>query len=107
MKAVLMLLAGFIFTGMPFHMVYADEIATSSQTVTNEETPAEREAYAKSMFEGRCQMCHQLPEPSMLRLEQWKLILTTMQQRMQHAGVPPLTVDETERLLEYLAKQAR
>jgi type II secretory pathway predicted ATPase ExeA len=52
-------------------------------------------------------MCHQLPEPDMLRPKQWKLILTTMQQRMQHASVPPLTEDETERLLEYLSERAR
>jgi len=78
----------------------------TEQTVT-EEPAAEREAYAKSLFEGRCQMCHQLPEPSMLRPEQWKLILTTMQQRMQQAGVPPLTGQETEALLAYLAEQTR
>ena len=67
----------------------------------------DREAWAKSLFEGRCQMCHQLPEPDMLKPKQWKLILTTMQQRMQQAGVPPLTEDETGRLLEYLTEYAR
>jgi cytochrome c5 len=106
MKAVLMILVSFIFTGMPMLMVHADENATPSEPAAKQETPGEREAYAKSLFEGRCQMCHQLPEPSMLRTEQWKLILTTMQQRMQQAGVPPLTEDETERLLDYLAQRA-
>jgi hypothetical protein len=30
-----------------------------------------------------------------------------MQQRMQQAGVPPLTEDETEAILEYIAEQSR
>ena len=112
MKKILILSVSLIFTGSSMMAVYADESqlisepAASEQT-SAEETPAEREAYAKSLFEGRCQMCHQLPEPDMLRPKQWKLILTTMQQRMQHASVPPLTADETERLLEYLSERAR
>ena len=69
-------------------------------------TSTERSVYAKSLFEGRCQMCHQLPEPDMLRPKQWRLILITMQQRMQQAGVPPLTEEETEALFQYLAEQA-
>jgi hypothetical protein len=80
-------------------------VSAAEQAV--EETAAEREAWAKSLFEGRCKMCHQLPEPGMLKPAQWKLLLNVMQQRMQQAGVPPLTEDETERLLEYLSARAR
>ena len=47
---VAMLLAA----GLSLTPVYAAEQAA-------EETAAEREAWAKSLFEGRCQMCHQLP----------------------------------------------
>ena len=93
---VIMLLAG----GLSLTHVSAAELAA-------EETSAEREAWAKSLFEGRCQMCHQLPEPGMLKPAQWKLLLNVMQQRMQQAGVPLLTEDETERLLEYLSARAR
>lgn len=90
--ACMMLLA------FPFTVVNAAEA---------EMTDAERKAFEKSLFEGRCQMCHQLPEPSMLRAKQWRLILGTMQQRMQQAGVPPLTEEETEMILEYIAEQSR
>ena len=93
---ITMLLAG----GLSLTHVSAAELAA-------EETSAEREAWAKSLFEGRCQMCHQLPEPGMLKPAQWKLLLKVMQQRMQQANVPPLTDDETERLLEYLSARAR
>ena len=37
----------------------------------------------KVLFESRCPLCHQLPEPSMLKLDQWRRLLTTMQKRMQ------------------------
>jgi len=78
-----------------------------SEPAEAEMTAAEKSAWNKSLFEGRCQMCHQLPEPTMLRPKQWRLILGTMRQRMQQAGVPPLTEEETEMVLEYIAEQSR
>jgi len=87
--------------------VQAEYSQTSSEPSADETASMENDAYAESLFKGRCQMCHQLPEPSMLKPKQWKLILTVMQQRMQQAGVPPLTEEETEMLLEYLSERAR
>jgi len=112
MKNLMIILVSVMFTGAPVMVIQAEEGQAHSESGMTEqsatdETVAERDAYAKSLFEGRCQMCHQLPEPGMLTQKQWKLILTTMQQRMQHASVPPLTEDETERLLEYLSDRAR
>ena len=110
MKTVLILLVSLV-TGLPSIVVLAEEDQVRSEQAVVEssgiESQAEKSAYAKSLFEGRCQMCHQLPEPGMLRPRQWRLILGTMQQRMQQAGVPPLTVDETEMILEYIAQQSR
>jgi uncharacterized membrane protein len=107
MKTSLLFITSLIFTLSPMMAVHAEKAEESLEQPVTEETAAERDAYAKSLFEGRCQMCHQLPEPDMLTAKQWKLILMTMQQRMQHASVPPLTEDETERLLEYLTPRAR
>ena len=117
MKIAHILFSCLILSAVPLSIVQAaEEVSTKaavrespapSEPSATEETSAEREAYAQSLFEGRCQMCHQLPEPGMLRPKQWKLILTTMQQRMQQAGVPPLTEDETGRLLAYLGERAR
>jgi len=104
MKNILIIFSCLVFAGLPLVSVQAVE--SSAVENTDVETSAERMAWAKSLFEGRCQMCHQLPEPSMLKPKQWRLILGTMQQRMQQASVPPLTEDETERLLEYLAAEA-
>ena len=108
MKVNLFLFSCLFLLVPPFMAVHADDSEqVMAEQSTVEETSAERSAYADSLFKGRCQMCHQLPEPGMLRPKQWKLILTTMQQRMQQASVPPLTEDESERLLEYLAERAR
>jgi cytochrome c5 len=90
MKATRIIFVSLIFMVSPLQLVQADDSADS-----------------KSLFEGRCQMCHQLPEPGMLTPKQWKLILATMQQRMQQAGVPPLTQRETELILEYIAEQSQ
>lgn len=61
----------------------------------------------KILFEARCPVCHQLPEPSMLKLKQWQRLLTTMQKRMQQAGMSPLSDSEFQQVLDYLATQAR
>ena len=108
MKTGLILFVSLFFTGLPPMVVLADEGQVSEGNVPEvEKTSSDRSADSKSLFEGRCQMCHQLPEPGMLRPKQWRLILGTMQQRMQQAGVPPLTEEETEIVLEYIAEQSR
>jgi hypothetical protein len=111
MKTVLILFVSLIFTGLPLMLAQADDIQAPSEQSTAESTnidsSIDRSADAKSLFEGRCQMCHQLPEPGMLNPKQWRLILGTMQQRMQQASVPPLTGEETEMILEYIAEQSR
>jgi uncharacterized membrane protein len=107
MKKVLIIFAGLILVISSLVTVQASENQAASVQAKAESASADSSAYDKDLFEGRCQMCHQLPEPDMLRAKQWRLILTTMQQRMQQAGVPPLTEDETETILEYIAEQSR
>ena len=60
----------------------------------------------RDTFVVRCALCHQLPEPTMLRPRQWQAIVVTMQQRMQQAGMPQLTPAETQLVLEHLASEA-
>lgn len=57
----------------------------------------------KQLFETRCAACHQLPEPTMLKIKQWRLVLATMQKRMQQNGLPPLTEEEFALVLNYLS----
>lgn len=62
---------------------------------------------AEDIFVTRCALCHQLPEPAMLNIKQWKLIIKTMQLRMQQVGMPQLTDQESRLVLKYLAEQVR
>ena len=59
---------------------------------------------ARQLFEGRCAICHQLPEPDMLNARQWRMVMITMQKRMQQSNMPALTDDEFQFVLDYLVK---
>lgn len=62
----------------------------------------------KELFELRCGgMCHQLPEPKMLKAKQWRMILGVMQQRMKQKGIEPLSDEEFETIFGYLKENAR
>jgi mono/diheme cytochrome c family protein len=107
MKIVLTLFTGLLLVAMPLFAAYAEEARVNE--APNEDAPLESTSAdeAEALFAGRCAMCHQLPEPAMLKPKQWKLILVTMQQRMQQANVPPLQVQEHDMILEYLTARAR
>lgn len=61
----------------------------------------------ENLYKSRCGMCHQLPEPGMLTAKQWRIVLETMQKRMGHIEMPPLSEGEREQILGYLSKYAR
>lgn len=54
----------------------------------------------------RCSLCHQTPEPDMLNIKQWKVILRTMDRRMKHSDIPELTETERSHIINYLTKHA-
>ena len=117
MKTVINVSLALVMTGAPVTMVIADDSQPAAETAVTPQSASntantfgsaeERRAWSKSLFEGRCQMCHQLPEPSMLNEKQWRLVLGTMKHRMQQVNVPPLTEEETRMLVEYLVEQGR
>ena len=62
----------------------------------------------KEIFNFRCgDVCHQLPEPAMLKANQWRIILNVMQQRMKQKGMEPLTKEELEKVFDYLKEKAK
>ena len=107
MRIVLTLFLGLLLVAVPLFSVQAED----AQIDKVQEAPAQSESVsaddAEALFTGRCAMCHQLPEPGMLKPKQWKLILVTMQQRMKQANVPPLQAQEHDMILEYLTAHAR
>ncbi len=72
-----------------------------SATIAAEPDPGE------TLYRSRCGLCHQLPEPNMLTAKQWRIVLETMQKRMGHIEMPPLSKSEREQILGYLGKHAR
>ncbi len=107
MRIVRTLFLGLLLTAVPLFSVQAEDAKIDEA----QEAPAQSESAsandAEALFTGRCAMCHQLPEPGMLKPKQWELILVTMQQRMQQAKVPPLQAQEHDMILEYLTTHAR
>jgi len=65
------------------------------------------DGYAKKLFEARCTSCHQLPDPMMLNAKQWRIVLQTMQQRMQHKKMAPLNEEEIKLIHGYLVSQIK
>ena len=61
----------------------------------------------ENLYKSRCGMCHQLPDPGMLTAGQWKIVLETMQKRMGHIEMPPLSGSERTLILDYLGRQAK
>ena len=61
----------------------------------------------KEIFLNRCGMCHAYPDPSALNATQWKFVLKKMQKRMDFKGIMPLTVEQNEKVYEYLSRMAK
>ncbi|MDH3973074.1 MAG: diheme cytochrome c [Deltaproteobacteria bacterium] len=71
-------------------------------------SPVYAEDEGKELFTIRCAgFCHQLPEPSMLKAKQWRMIMTVMQDRMKQKGIDQLTEAEFEKIFSYLKKNSR
>jgi mono/diheme cytochrome c family protein len=57
----------------------------------------------KTIFESRCSdVCHQTPRADHLSAKQWRVVLKTMQTRMQSVGMTPLTKEEIEQVYQYI-----
>ncbi|MFC1748382.1 c-type cytochrome [Pseudomonadota bacterium] len=71
------------------------------------QTDADAENLAEDAFMVRCGLCHQAPDAEMLKINQWKIVLRTMDQRMEKANVPLMDEQERELVLQYLTQHAR
>ena len=59
----------------------------------------------KAIYDSYCSgLCHQAPAAGRLKPKQWRVVLKTMQTRMQTAGMEPLTDVELSQVLAYLTQ---
>jgi len=58
------------------------------------------------LYGHRCSSCHRLYAPSVLTAAMWKVMVARMEQQIQHSGLPPLSADERQTILDYLEKHS-
>jgi mono/diheme cytochrome c family protein len=78
-------LALFCLLAMPWTPVHAEDLDKGKQ-----------------LFEFKCGLCHQVPDPAKFKPAQWREVLQTMQGRMKQFGMPPLTEEEHANVLAYI-----
>ncbi len=71
------------------------------------EADERQEMSARDSFLLHCTLCHQAPEPEMLKFKQWKFVMMTMDQRMEQSNIPPLSEEERAEIMAYLKEHAR
>lgn len=75
--------------------------ATLCVTGCNAKLPDPESAGAK-LYAARCNSCHRVFAPGSLKFEMWKVQVERMQGEIVRHGLPPLTPDERNVLLDYL-----
>lgn len=58
------------------------------------------------LYKQRCNGCHRLYAPSLLKPAMWKVMLDRMQGELVRRGLPPLTPEERKIMMAYLEKHA-
>jgi Dihaem cytochrome c len=58
------------------------------------------------LYVNRCGNCHVPYPPHEMTASMWDTQVTMMEVKIQAAGMPPLTSDERESILEYLKRNA-
>jgi len=66
----------------------------------------EPESAGAQLYHDRCDTCHRLYAPGLLKFEMWKVQVERMQGEMVRHGLPPLTPAERGVLLEYLQRHS-
>jgi Dihaem cytochrome c len=66
----------------------------------------EQGTYAERIYVNRCGNCHAPYPPAAMTSAMWQLQVRMMQQRIEQAGMPPLTDEQRETILRYLTRHA-
>jgi len=66
----------------------------------------EADTAAASIYVERCSQCHQAYDPRSMTAAMWQTQVQAMEQKMQTAGMEPLTSDQRRIILDYLTRNA-
>lgn len=66
----------------------------------------EPESAAARLYAARCDGCHRVFPPQTLKSAMWEIQVERMQGEMVRRGVPPLTGEEKQLILDYLRRHA-
>lgn len=58
------------------------------------------------LYAQRCNGCHRLYAPGLLKAEMWKVMVDRMQGELVRRGLPPLTPGERKIMMAYLEKHS-
>lgn len=62
----------------------------------------EPESPAAQLYRKRCSGCHRVYAPRVLTAKMWVFMVNRMEQEIQRRGLPPLSPDEKQTILDYL-----
>jgi hypothetical protein len=74
-------------------------------TACNAKLP-EPESDGAKLYAARCDTCHRLYAPGILKFEMWKIQVERMQGEIVRHGLPPLSEVERSTLLDYLQRHS-
>lgn len=66
----------------------------------------EPESDGAKLYAARCDTCHRLYAPGILKFEMWKIQVERMQGEIVRRGLPPLSDAERTTLLDYLQRHS-
>jgi len=61
---------------------------------------------AATVYQQRCGQCHAPYNPRTMTSAMWAVQVDAMQVKMRQSGIPPLTDDQRQTILDYLSRNA-
>jgi len=72
-----------------------------------EETLPEKNSSGAALYSRTCSRCHALPDPAQHTPEQWLAVVDRMRQYMRSGGVPHISDEQAQTIIEYLRRATR
>lgn len=89
-----------------FPTVWIAALSVAASLVACNAKLPEPESPGAKLYAARCNTCHRLYAPSLMKFEMWKVKVEMMQGEMVRRGIPPLTPEERQVLLDYLRRHS-